>query len=149
MISTADALDLMTLITACHRRTAPRMDDREVAIATATTWAELFNAQKLEMPDLTASVKLRAQSEADAPEPAEIIRLARQRRAERCERETPAEREAREDRRDAALAQRRAEAIARGERIEAPAIQRAAGTDMFETRLAEMSRNFGKVIPDA
>lgn len=108
MITAADALDLMTLITACHHRTAPRMDDREVAIGTATTWAELFNVYKLEMPDLTAAVKKRALGEADAPEPAEIIRIAREYRAERCQRESRAEREAREDRRDAALEANRA-----------------------------------------
>ena len=39
MITRADALDVMTLIQACHRRTAPRMDDREVTLATADVWA--------------------------------------------------------------------------------------------------------------
>ncbi|OBC03351.1 hypothetical protein A5784_14020 [Mycobacterium sp. 852013-50091_SCH5140682] len=103
MTTTADALEVMTLVVACHHRTAPRMDDREATLATATIWAELFSQYKLELPDLIAGVKRRALSHADAPEPAEIIAVARDIRRERGERETPTERRAREDRQDAAL----------------------------------------------
>lgn len=77
MITTADALQVMLVVQACHRRTAPRMDDEQVTLATATIWAELFNAHRLGLPDLVAAVKMRAQYEADAPEPAEIITFAR------------------------------------------------------------------------
>ncbi|ART68185.1 hypothetical protein BTO20_05930 [Mycobacterium dioxanotrophicus] len=103
MTTVADALEVMTLIVACHHRTAPRMDDREATIATATIWAELFSQYGLELPDLLAGVKRRALGNAEAPEPAEIITAAREYRAQRCQAESRAEREAREDRQDAAL----------------------------------------------
>lgn len=106
MTTVADALEVMTLIAACHHRTAPRMDDEQVTLATATIWAELFSQYNLELPDLLAGVKRRALSQADAPEPAEIITAAREHRAERCQRESAAERRAREDRQDAALENR-------------------------------------------
>lgn len=77
MITRADALEVLTLVTACHRRTAPRMDDEQVTMATADTWAELFNAYHLRQADLLAAVKRRALTTADAPEPAEIIAVAR------------------------------------------------------------------------
>lgn len=83
MITTADAVKVMSYVAACHHRTAPRMDDREAVLATATIWADLFNEYRLEMDDLLASVKKRATSEAVAPEPAEIIKFARERRRER------------------------------------------------------------------
>jgi hypothetical protein len=112
MITTADALDVMTVITACHRRTAPRMDDREVAIATATIWAELFNVYKLDLADLIAGVKQRALTQAEAPEPAEIITAAKEIRRLRAQSESRAEREAREDRHDAALEARNRDRLA-------------------------------------
>ncbi|WP_292990545.1 hypothetical protein [Mycobacterium sp.] len=104
----------MTLVTACHRRTAPRMDDEQAALATASVWAELFSTYRLELPDLVAAVKKRALSHPDAPEPAEIIAFAREIRRDRTERESDAERQAREDRHDAALeaGQRQLAAIA-------------------------------------
>ena len=116
MASTADALEVMTLVAACHHRTAPRMDDRQAARATARVWAELFSAYRLELPDLLAAVKKRALSHPDAPEPAEIISFAREIRRDRAERETDAERQAREDQRDAELEirQQRAAALAEG-----------------------------------
>jgi hypothetical protein len=77
VITVADALEVMTVVTACHRRTGPRLDDKDVARATAATWAELFNAHRLALPDLLAAVKKRAATHADAPEPAEIIAFAR------------------------------------------------------------------------
>ena len=70
MTTTADALEVMTLVAACHHRTAPRMDDEQATIATATIWAELFSQYRLELPDLFAAVKRRALTQADAPEPA-------------------------------------------------------------------------------
>lgn len=86
MITTADALDVMLVVQACHRRTAPRMDDEQATLATATIWAELFNEYRLEQADLIKAVKKRALSNADAPEPAEIIHHAREIRRERSAR---------------------------------------------------------------
>ncbi|AKF14427.1 hypothetical protein SEA_PHAYONCE_67 [Mycobacterium phage Phayonce] len=104
MISTADALDVMAIVAACHPRTAPRMDDDEAAIATATIWAELFNAQGLELDDLAEGVKARATTESDAPEPADICAAARAVRRNRNEREDRAAREARQEHLDAVKA---------------------------------------------
>jgi hypothetical protein len=106
--TTADALEIMTVVAACHHRTAPRMDDEQAALATASIWAELFSTYKLELRDLIAAVKKRALGHADAPEPAEIIQFAREIRRDRTERESDAERQAREDRRDAELEKRHA-----------------------------------------
>lgn len=90
MITTADALEVMTIVTACHHRTAPRMDDEEAALATAAVWARLFNHHRLELPDLIAAVEKRAASGiVEAPEPAEIITAARAIRRERDERTGP------------------------------------------------------------
>lgn len=83
MISTADALEVMTIVAACHQRTAPRVDDREVALATASVWAELFNEFDFGRDELIAAVKSRAQFCTEAPEPADIIRVARTARSER------------------------------------------------------------------
>lgn len=77
MISTADALELMAVVAACHPRTAPRVDDREAAIATATIWVELLDEYDFTKPELIAAVKTRAKSCSDAPEVADIIRVAR------------------------------------------------------------------------
>lgn len=82
-VTTADAIAVLTHVAACHRRTAPKLDDREAAIATAKVWAELFNAHGLTREDLLDAVKLRALSEPDAPEPAEIITFARKIRRDR------------------------------------------------------------------
>ena len=111
MITRADALDVMTLIQACHRRTAPRMDDREVTLATADVWARLFNAYRLKLPDLLEAVEKRARTNADAPEPAEIITFARDIRRDRGERMSTEERQALEDRRDAELEARNRERL--------------------------------------
>lgn len=112
MTTRADALEVMTLVIACHHRTAPRMDDPEVTLATAQVWADLFDEYKLELPDLQAAVKKRALSHAEAPEPAEVIAFARDIRRERAERESDAERQAREDHRDAALEKRNRDRLA-------------------------------------
>lgn len=106
MTSRADALEVMTIVAACHHRTAPRMDDPQATLATAQIWADLFDVYKLELPDLIKAVKKRALSQAEAPEPAEIIQHAREIRRDRCEREPDAEREARQARRDAELDRR-------------------------------------------
>lgn len=89
MTSTADALEVMTVIVACHHRTAPRMDDREATLATAKIWSELFSEYRLQLPDLIAAVKKRALTQADAPEPAEIIHFAREIRRDRDARQGP------------------------------------------------------------
>lgn len=81
--STRDAGQVLVLVAACHRKTTPRLDDREAALAIAATWAELFSAHSLALPDLLAGVKLRAQSFADAPEPADVIEFARKVRQDR------------------------------------------------------------------
>lgn len=86
MITTADALEIMAIVAACHHRTAPRMDDRDAVRATAAIWAELFGRQNLEQRDLVEAVKQRATTHADAPEPAEIIRYARSIRQDRLAR---------------------------------------------------------------
>ena len=85
MITTADALDVMTVVAACHRRTAPRMDDEQATLATAAIWAELFNEYRLDQPDLLRAVKKRALTHPDAPEPAEIIHHAREIRRDRAD----------------------------------------------------------------
>jgi hypothetical protein len=72
------------------------MDDREVVLVTAEIWAELFQVYNLSKDDLVAAVKKRARGAADAPEPAEIIAVAREIRRERAERETTEERHKRE-----------------------------------------------------
>jgi hypothetical protein len=112
MSNTADALEVMAVVAACHHRTAPRMDDEQATLATALIWAELFAAYQLKLPDLIAAVKKRALSHAEAPEPAEIIQFARDIRRERAERESDAEREARQDRQDAALEARNRDRLA-------------------------------------
>lgn len=114
----ADAMQVLLVVQACHRRTAPRMDDEQATRATATIWAELFNEYRLELPDLIAAVKKRALTQADAPEPAEIITFAREIRRDRAERESTAERKDREDRRDARL-EARINALAASKGIDA------------------------------
>lgn len=101
MTSISEAIEIMGLVAACHYKTAPRMDDREVTLATAKIWAELFGTYNLEASDLKAAVMKRATAHAEAPEPAEIIKFAREIRRERAERETTAQRQHRENAIDA------------------------------------------------
>lgn len=128
MTTVADAIDVMAVVAACHHRTAPRMDDREATVATATVWADLFSVYKLSLDDLVAGVKRRALSHAEAPEPAEIITFAREVRARRANDELPTpEYELRcelkgEDTREQAL---------------------------NKQKLAALTAGFGKSIPDA
>lgn len=111
-ITTADALKVMALISVHHRRTAPRMDDREVALMTATEWADQFNAYKLTLDDLLNGIRLRARTNVEAPETAEIIAAARDIRRDRMDRESIAERQAREDAWDAEIMARNREKLA-------------------------------------
>jgi len=97
----SEAIEVMGVVAACHHRTAPRMDDREAVLVTAEIWAELFAAHQLTKDDLIAAVKKRARGQADAPEPAEIIAVAREIRRDRNDRETTAQRHVREDAIDA------------------------------------------------
>jgi hypothetical protein len=105
MTTRQDALKVMAVVAACHHRTAPRMDDVDVARATADVWADLFAAYRLELADLIAGVKKRALRVAEAPEPAEIIKFAREIRQERMSREDASRelRGAREDTQDRQL----------------------------------------------
>lgn len=82
MISTADALEIMGIVAGCHPRTAPRVDDREAALITASIWAELFAEFDFTVVELIQAVKTRAKFSADAPEVADIIRVARSARNE-------------------------------------------------------------------
>ena len=96
MTSVSDVIEVMGVVAACHHRTAPRMDDREAVLVTAGIWAELFSAYNLSKADLVAAVKKRARGAADAPEPSEIIAVARDIRIDRNERMDPDERPRRE-----------------------------------------------------
>lgn len=136
--STKDAGQVLVLVAACHRKAAPRLDDREAALAIAVTWAELFSAHNLTLPDLLAGVKLRAQHEPDAPEPADVIRFARKVRSDRPR--SPEEIAAFE-----ALCESKsddaAELLARREhRALAPRVERPA--------LPELMGNVGKPVPE-
>lgn len=76
-ISPADASEIIAVITACHHRTAPRMDDAEAARVTATVWSDLLSGYDLTCAEYIAAVKSRAKACPDAPEPADLIRVAR------------------------------------------------------------------------
>lgn len=137
MTTTADALEVLTIVTALHRRTAPRVDDEQAYLATATLWAEVFSAHHLTLPDLLAGVKLRAQSFADAPEPADVIQFARKVRGDRPK--TPAETEAFE-----ALCESKSEdaeelSLLREIRAASPKVERPA--------LPELLGSIGKSVP--
>lgn len=128
MITPADAMQVLLIVQACHRRTAPRMDDEQVARATATTWAELFNTHNLHMEHLIAAVKKRATTNPEAPEPAEIIAAAREIRREEDAKHGPTD--------------------------EYEALCESKGDDTRElaanrTRLAELVAGVGKPVPDA
>lgn len=128
MITPADAMQVLLIVQACHRRTAPRMDDEDAIRVTAGIWAELFNHHRLELADLIAAVKRRAVTAPDAPEPSEIIAVARQIRRDR----------------DAQT----------GPTPEYEALCEAKGADTRElaanrNRLAAITTGFGKDIPDA
>ena len=96
MTTVSEAVEVMRVVAMCHHRTAPRMDDRETVLWTAEVWAELFSVYNLSQGDLIAAVKKRARGAADAPEPAEIIAVAREIRNDRIDRMDPDERPHRE-----------------------------------------------------
>lgn len=87
MTSRQEALKVMAVVAACHHRTAPRMDDADVTRMTADVWADLFTAYNLTLADLLTGVKKRALKHPEAPEPAEIIKFAREIRQERMAKE--------------------------------------------------------------
>lgn len=91
-ITRADALDVMTVVVGAHPRTAPRWhDDPQAAQATADVWAAMFNRHRLDVATLRAAVVTRAADHpATAPEPGEIIAVARQLRRDRSDREATA-----------------------------------------------------------
>lgn len=125
MTTTADALEVMAEISACHPRTAPRMDDREAIMAMATIWAELFSEWNLDLADLKAAVRKRVhEGLSDAPEPAELITVARSIRSVRTQSESRVEREARENAWDQKL------------------------LEANQRRLARELRGFGRQVPE-
>lgn len=76
--------------------------------ATVEAWAEQIAEYRLDEGDVLEGVKLayRDNGSGFRPLPADIVQKARQIRRDRTERETDAERRAREDRRDAELDRR-------------------------------------------
>lgn len=84
--------------------------------ATVAAWAEQIAHWNLELPDVLAGVaKMYADNGSGfRPLPKDLSDAARAIRRDRCERETAAEREAREDRRDAELERRNLAALTRG-----------------------------------
>lgn len=92
MITRADALDVMTVVVGAHPRTAPRWhDDPQAAQATADVWAAMFNRHRLDAQTVKDAVIVRAADQPNtAPEPGEIIAVARQLRRERSDREATA-----------------------------------------------------------
>lgn len=88
--------------------------------ATVQAWAEQIAEYQLDEPDVLDGVKIayRDNGSGFRPLPRDIVQAARQIRRERAERETSAERQAREDRRDAQLEQRIA-ALAASKAIDA------------------------------
>lgn len=76
--------------------------------ATVEAWAGQIALYGLEEPDVLEGVRLayRDNGSGFRPLPKDIVQAARQVRAERTQRESAAERAAREDRQDAALEQR-------------------------------------------
>lgn len=88
--------------------------------ATVEAWAEQIAEYQLDEPDVLEGVKIayRDNGSGFRPLPRDIVQVARAWRRDRTERESTAEREAREDRRDAELEARIA-AIADSKAIDA------------------------------
>lgn len=97
MITVADTLEIMAVIAACHHRTAPRLDDREAALVTARIWTRLFDGQNFTSAELIDAVEKRAKVLPDAPEPADVLRVARSTRNENYDRESDEQRQARQN----------------------------------------------------
>lgn len=92
-ITPADASEIIAVITACHHRSAPRMDDPAAARATVNVWSELLGGYGFTCTDYVAAVKERARMSTDAPEPADLIRVARNMRNDLLNRGTDYHRE--------------------------------------------------------
>ena len=139
MTTSAEASEVLTLISLLHRRTAPVPNDREAAKAIATLWAEVFSAHNLALSDLIAGVKLRAQHFPDAPEPADVIEFARKVRKDRPL--TDAERDRLE-----AIAESKSEDA---EELRARREYRAIAPKVERPALPELMGNVGKPVPGA
>ncbi|AEJ93260.1 hypothetical protein SHILAN_76 [Mycobacterium phage ShiLan] len=83
--------------------------------ATVEAWAEQIELWKFNQADVLAGVTKMYSDHGNGfrPLPKDLVDAARAIRRDRCERETPAEREAREDARDAELERRLAAAVGR------------------------------------
>lgn len=92
-ITPADAADLLADVAIAHRRTAPRPTNADEALRLADAWAAIFNVHRLTMPLLRQALVVRAADNLDAPEPAELVAVARKIRQDRLDRD-PAAREA-------------------------------------------------------
>ena len=106
-ITPIEAAKVLAHIAMLHRRTAPKVTDDAERGALCAAWAAACNRHDLDLPDLLAAVIQRAADEPQAPEPAELITVARRIRADRVARteigqrsERAAELDARIDRRE-------------------------------------------------
>ena len=106
-ITPIEAAKVLAHIAMLHRRTAPKVTDDAERGALCAAWAAACNRHDLDLPDLLAAVIQRAADEPQAPEPAELIAVARRIRADRVARteigqrsERAAELDARIDRRE-------------------------------------------------
>lgn len=117
----------------------------------ARAWGRLFEKHALNVDDLIAAVDKVYDEHGSGyrPLPKDICDAARTIRAQRTQSETAAERRAREDRQDAALAARSTTALNTYKaRPQGEAIRQPAGTNHFHTRLADATKGFGQDIPD-
>lgn len=140
-ITRADALEVMSCVAACHPRTAPRWhDDPDATKFTADIWADMFNRHNLELRDLLTAVKDRAADTADtAPEPGEIIQVARAIRRSRSDADmaNPEARALREARIDAKVARLVSPLAAELGRIDRPSLPTAPSQTRTSTGDAE------------
>lgn len=77
MLTVADVIEIMTVVAACHPRSAPRMDDKATTLATATIWQELLDGYGIDKAEYINAIKHRARGTNEAPEPSEMILVAR------------------------------------------------------------------------
>lgn len=135
-ITPADAADLIRYISLGNWRTSPRPKTPEEATLMARVWADAFNRYGLELPDLQAAAAAYVSDHGDGPQPSDIVKIARQIRRDRIERD-PAAKAAIEDRIDAKISRRELTAPARAPKPRSEAAQ----------RVLDMARNLGKDIP--
>ena len=102
----AAAGEVVRYTTLVHRRTAIRPANTKEAQAIAIAWARIFARYGLERATLLEAVDERAASNPVAPEPAEIVAVAREIRRRSAECETREEREARDERNDRKILER-------------------------------------------